>query len=116
MKAAIWASLLAALISASTAATGRERAFRAADPPALGYHRVASQCTFKAPQTSGYRGAAGKRKVCYFDCEGSQAAITIPASQFCAQEQVVLIENPPGAGRSPTGRTRAQVEVSHASP
>ena len=110
MRTLLVASLVAAVISATTAATARERAFRTAGPLAFEYHGVSSQCTFKALQISGYRATAGERRICYFDCDGIQAAIGIPVDQYCAQDQAVVIEGLPGAGPSPAGRTRSRIE------
>src|SRR5689334_15406359 len=90
MRTTILASLVIALISA-TGAAGRERAFRTADPAAAPPVRVYNLCTFKALQMSGYRATAGEKKICYFDCDGAQAAIMVGGGKHCSQDQAVLI-------------------------
>jgi hypothetical protein len=42
-----------------------------------GIHRVAITCFLKGEQVS------GMNKICYYDCLGSAAAITISAVQLC---------------------------------
>jgi len=116
MRTSLVASLVAAVVSAATAATARERAFRTADPAVFVHQGVSSQCTFKALQISGYRATAGERRICYFDCDGIQAAIGIPVDQSCARDQAVVIQGLPGPGPSPAGRTRSRIVVSRAAP
>jgi hypothetical protein len=116
MKTAIFISLVAASVLITTGANARERAFRRVDPAALQPERMSSLCTFKALQTSGYRAAAGDRKICYFDCEGVQAAIMITVDKYCSQDQAVLIHGRPETRQSPAGRSRMKVELSRAAP
>lgn len=111
-----FAILACSAIVLMSAATARERAFHAADTAASQHPRVSSQCSFKGLQTSGYRAAAGKRKICYFDCSGIQAALAIPGDQNCKRDQVVLIDAYRATAPSPAGRPRTKVAVTTASP
>lgn len=116
MRVLMFASLAVALVSATTGANGRERAFRTPNSAAFQHQRVSTLCTFKALQTSGYRAAAGERKICYFDCEGAQTAITVTVDQYCSQDQATLIHGRPGTTPSLAARTRLKVELGRAAP
>jgi hypothetical protein len=114
MKMATFASLVSLL--AITSAEARERAFRTPNSAAFQHQRVSTMCTFKALQTSGYRAAAGERKICYFDCEGAQTAITVPVDRYCSQDQAMLIHGRPATTPSSAARTRMKVELDRAAP
>lgn len=108
MRTEIVVPLVVALLLVTTGAIGRERMIRTPEPVALPPHTVSGLCTFKASQTSGYRTTAGERKICYFDCEGVQAAIAIRAGGYCSQDQVVLIYGMPDRGPLSAGRSRVK--------
>lgn len=71
----------------------------AAPPPSTPPVKVATACDFEAPQISGYRARASERRICYYDCGGSQTAIVIDAASTCQQEQVVMIDLKPSVTR-----------------
>ena len=116
MRISFHVSLAAALIATTLSATARERAFRAAELHAVQPEAVSIQCAFKVQQMSGFRAAAGARKICYFDCDGRQAAITIPGDQYCAGDRVLLVREAAGKRSSPVGRSRLVLKASAAAP
>jgi len=92
MKATIIASLAIVLIASSAIAGGRPTDSASSPTPPV---RVATACTFEAPQVSGYRGRASERRISYYDCAGTTTSIVIDAANSCQQERTVMIDLEP---------------------
>jgi hypothetical protein len=112
MKAVLLVSLVGVLIASSAA--GRERVFRTPDPAPHQPITVSTLCTFKAVQVSGYRARAGERKICYYDCQGSQTAITVPAGGYCAEDRALSIHGRVDSKGMLARRTRALADFGDA--